>query len=197
MDKLDLLVGITLANYFRGGTFTPEGTKDKIKNAIAFGNKILQEDVAFRITKDEEPLELTEAYMRIIAQSVGVYYQAEWASKESLDKQFEITEGNCVPGANSIVEYVVPTGKTLYIVQASCSVRASVRASRDKNQMGTLFVRDPDAGIFWVDQGGNGGSVCTLPTPAVIPAGHRVWTGVANDTNHNVDQSACSIGYEL
>ena len=196
MDKLDLLVGITLANYFRGGTFTPEGTQDKIRNAIAFGNKILQEDVAFRVTKDEEPLELTEAYMRIIAQSVGVYLQPEWAAKEGLDKTFFVSLGNKTFHQYGHADYAVPTGKTLYLTAMSFQSSASNAADADKNQMAVIYLFDTVSGNLGI-LGGNGGGAVVFEKPVVVGGGHTLQLYGLSQSNHAIDMTGCAWGYEV
>ncbi len=129
--------------------------------------------------------------------AVDVLLRPEWAAVEATDKTFVATGDNKAFGESISVSYVVPAGKTLYIVQASFALYANLAADADKQHTGWLVVWDSTAVDIFAQLGGNAGGQATFPKPVVVPAGDTFQVVLTNKSNHACDLEISATGYEL
>ncbi len=127
----------------------------------------------------------------------GLYLKPEWAAKERVDKNFTLLANGVGIAGLSTSSYVVPAGKTLYVVGAGLCICGFADADKDNNQIGWLYLRDVTAAVNLCGAGGNGGVSLVFNKPAVIPAGHQFDLNVYNMCNHLADIFAFAQGYEV
>ena len=132
--------------------------------------------------------------MDIHAQSVGVYLQPEWATKEGQQKVFFKT-GSTAAGGYQVLNYTVITGKTLYLTFVSFCIEPSATADGDKPQMGEVRIIDDGTDIFRI--GGNGGGGLALPTPLKCASASFMEFQVYNNSNHVCYVTLTIGGYEI
>ena len=120
----------------------------------------------------------------------GVVSRPEWQAQEGLGHAWTLAGVGLAAGANANTTYLVPTGRTLYITQASCAVWGNLAADRDKHQIVELEVT---ANYI----GGHGGCQIIAPTPLRFPAGITVTFQLTNRSNHAMDYHATFRGYEV
>ncbi len=128
---------------------------------------------------------------------VDVVLRPEWATEEAIDKTFEFSVTALGVGLASGGSYAVPAGKTLRITSYSFSIYGNAAADRELSQHGALSVTDNTVFAILAHQGGDGGGGSSLPTPAIIPAGHTMAYTIANQSNHAVAGTGIVKGYEV
>ena len=126
-----------------------------------------------------------------------VYSVADWAALFGVDKTFRATGVGQVYAGTATGNYVVPAGKTLYIVQASVEIHADAAANAELNQMTSFWAGDATAGSYPLFAGGNGGVVVPLVEPLIIPAGHIFLYHADVWANHACTLNLTISGYEV
>ena len=132
----------------------------------------------------------------INAQSVGVYLNPEWQTKEGNDKNFGYYGTDVATNGKANGSYEVTTGKTLYITSIQAYMYAYAAADRDKAQHFVTEVYDDDS-TFKVMFGGDGGGVLDLSRPLVVDAGNRINFYIRNYANHSCNIGISAQGYEI
>jgi hypothetical protein len=132
--------------------------------------------------------------MDIKAQSVGVYLQPEWAAKEGTDKDlFGLKTGASAGGEYTLIQYTVPTGKTLCITHLSGNVTG----------VGWGMILDMgyvDGGTLQASAviGGSQGCAIAFPKPQVFTEGMNfVVTGRGMAASGTANLRAAVGGYEI
>ncbi len=125
----------------------------------------------------------------------GLYLIPEWAAKEAVDKNFTVISGAIVFGFTAETTYVIPTGKTLYIVGLSFASVANLAADGDNNQMAFVDITIDTAYLSFL--GGNGGGAEGFAKPMVFTEGTTFKLRVWNRANHTSLIYASCWGYEL
>lgn len=134
--------------------------------------------------------------MTFNAQSVGVYLQPEWATKEGKDKTFLFSGVNKAVDDSVSDSYSVPAGKTLYITSIQASTYASASAEADKPQHFLAGIWT-DSGSFDVRFGGSGGAVLSLPQSLRTGIADQVNFYIYNFSNHICNLGINAQGYEI
>ena len=131
-------------------------------------------------------------------QEVGVYSQPEWATKEGIQKSDSIFGDEVAEEGSPYSDYVVTTGKTLYITQLSgMLVPSPPEGVPDLDPM-AVGVTDTTASIEYFRVGGDGGCGMALPSPIKIPSGHNVRLHVYNCAPYTVSiLVGWWVGYEI
>jgi len=133
----------------------------------------------------------------IDAQSVGVYLQTEWETKEGHDKNFRSSGTSKNWGGNTYFEYEVPAGKTLYITGVSYAIFPDAAADYDHHLHFWLEMYQLLPLNRYVDIGGEGGGAIMLTKPIVIPHGKAVQGKITNKSNVSCTVVVCAWGYEI
>ena len=129
--------------------------------------------------------------------AVDVVLRPEWAAVQAKDKVFTFRWVVLAPGVGLYLLYVVPAGKTLYIVEIGEAMYAQDAADAELNQMFSGYIYEHTTqGTLW-RMGGNGGAGAVFNKPLVIPAGHQVDFGLTNQSNHHVLADMAAGGYEV
>lgn len=133
----------------------------------------------------------------VVAQSIGIFLQPEWAVKEGEDRTIIASAANKAPGANVALTYTVPVGKTLYTMQVSAFARAVNVADADNQHAGllTLYPFLGSSASLW--PGFNTGFAISLVVPIRSNAGQILYATVTNISNHNCDLGLSIAGYEV
>ena len=201
MDKQDLMLGVLIASFFKGGLLLPAGCRDQIMAGVKVSRDLLRQ---FESVTELEPTfwdEIAEGVkelsINVTAQDVGVYLQPEWAAKEGTDKNFYMGGDNIATATGISLVYTVPVAKTLYITQGSFSIVANLAADRDTNQIGVFYIVNATIPLFLMRMGGNGGGQFILPKPLVVVGGHTINIDVINYANHSVNLALTCLGYEV
>jgi len=126
-----------------------------------------------------------------------VYNTADWATDVGLAKAFNAFANNQAWNGVASLIYVVPPGKTLYIMGAATKSMASAAADAELNQMCELIIEDLPSGddLWW--QGGNGGVGQSFTQPIKYDAGHSFILIARNKANHNCNIQVTALGYEV
>jgi len=95
----------------------------------------------------------------------------------------------------TLMEYIVPAGKTIYVCGLFGHCFAHAAANRNNNQMVYSYVTIDATEVLTV--GGNGGFSIAFPVPIKVVAGEDVGVGLQNIANHNCDLSATLLAYEV
>ena len=129
--------------------------------------------------------------------TVDLADRATWAAVEGIDLDFAVFAIGVATGVRNSVTYLVPAGKTLYVVSFAVAVWGNAVADREKNQIcaGNMWNVTTGDNIIYI--GGNGGASIIFPKPIVIPAGQRVSFDVINWSGHDCIVSADGYGYEV
>lgn len=136
------------------------------------------------------------ANISVTAQTVGVYLQPEWASKEGKEKGW-LYSGSQKPPAGTVEgEYVVNAGKTLFITSIQASCHAYMAADGDKLHSFRAYVHD-SADNFDLMFGGVGGGSVDLGKSLRVDGGGSVYATVTNTSNHDCNLSVSWQGYEI
>jgi hypothetical protein len=151
--------------------------------------------VTFLIGKAGAFVGSTITPMTLNAQSVGVYLQPDWASKEGNAKFLEAGDSLLGYGGTVTCEYTVPVGKVLYVTNLSGACFASNEADGDKNQhfIGWITIDAMTAG----DIGGNGGFAVPFTTPLKATAGQVAKGWISSAANHLVDLWINIVAFEV
>jgi len=132
------------------------------------------------------------------AQSVGVYAQPEWATKEGIQKSDSIFGDEIAEEGSPYSDYTVTTGKTLYITQLSGMLVPSPPVDVPDIDPMAVGITDITASIEYFRVGGDGGCGMALPSPIKIPGGHTVRLYAYNCAPYTVSIiSAWWVGYEI
>jgi hypothetical protein len=126
----------------------------------------------------------------------GLYLQPEWAARQGIDKNFLISGASKANGEYAETQYIVPSGKTLYLTQATFGLWATAAADADNNQIGDFWIYDYDELEYPAILGGNGGNQVVFSKPIVVEAGVKVGMGITNRANHTCDLWGACLGYE-
>ena len=120
---------------------------------------------------------------------------AEWAAREAKDKNFLEGDLNLASGGDVTFDYVVPSGKKLYITHFAFSIAHSEVGSEDHNQIGYAYLAK---GIIpYVQIGGNGGAGLALSKPFVVSAGSTFRLAGRNKTDHECHMVLTAGGFEV
>lgn len=127
----------------------------------------------------------------------GVYLRPEWAAKEGTDKNFYGEALNVLSDVQVSMSYLVPSGKTLYMLSYSVVLYAQTRTEGDLNQMvvGTIWGSDIAEARVYI--GGNGGASINFPKPLVLSAGVTVYFYLRNVSAHTAGVGLVAMGYEV
>ena len=137
------------------------------------------------------------ADIQITAQTVGVYLQPEWAARENLDKSIRAYDTNKPFEGSASTSYVVPAGKTLYIVSVSFIQHVNAAVDYDHHLWGEVHLIDMTTGATLYKVAGHGGGNLILPTPAIIPGEHEFQLYIINSSNVNCYLDGVTLGYEM
>ena len=123
-------------------------------------------------------------------QIVGVWDQPVWASKQGIQKFFLGDIHVAAGGFDTFIDYIVPSGKTLYITVISFS-----RFSDE----GPLWIRiaDVTAGVYIMYTAAYCGHAFSLSTPIVIPGGHRLQVDAGNNGSTDSYLEVSIGGFEI
>lgn len=142
------------------------------------------------ITVDINAQTIGNLNIDIEAQSIGVYMQPDWNTKEGDSKAWSLTATIREPGEYVTVTYEVPTGKTLYITDSMCCSYTTNATHADKPHI----VEMNQTGYYL---GGNGGCHLAFKTPLKINAGSSMTFYAYNRAAHNAFIYASIRGYEI
>jgi len=140
---------------------------------------------------------LAELVIKIAAQTTGIYLQPEWSAKEEIDKSFAGNTQNMAWEDVGIIEYTVPTGKTLFLSGASLSIRATDPVDYDHFLYALLEIDYGIPATKLCYLGVLGGGSITFPVPRVIPAGETLKIRYRNEANVDCDIFVTAWGYEI
>jgi len=138
---------------------------------------------------------MTRGYPDYEGGKSGVYLKPEWATVEGITKTIYGLAMNVAPGDYALVSYTIPTGKRLFITQASCAVKAYDVEDRDNlsNHKMDVVV---DSDVYWT-QGGQGGLGMVLTQPIRAEAGSLAKLFTFNYSNHYLNIWESLVGYEV
>jgi len=104
------------------------------------------------------------ANINIIAQTVGIFLQPEWAAKEGTDKDLSGSSAADLGTAYMIITYTVPAGKTLFISHFGAHTRIT---------SGNVIAKIWNHTTMIVKAITGGAQGCSMPLnkPIVIPGG--------------------------
>lgn len=128
-------------------------------------------------------------------QKIGMYAEAEWASKLGDDRRFKSSWDNKASGESTYIEHSVPTGKVLYINALSGVSYAYADADKDLNQF--CVVQLLRGASVEEEVGGNGGVGFPFGTPVSFVAGEKMRAEIYNFANHNTNLRVTALGHEV
>ena len=137
------------------------------------------------------------AQIDIETQSVGIYLQPEWAAKTGIDKTIRVTGPDIGIGESTFTDYVVTTGKTLYVSSFTGSSSGDVAEDRDKMQIVTGHLANLTDSLYFGYCGGNGGFSVSFVTPVAIPSGKKLRIRIENRAGHVSNVYAAISSYEV
>jgi len=133
----------------------------------------------------------------IEAQSVGVYYGAEWETKEGNDKFLSVVSETLESGDSAYATYTVPAGKTYYITSLSFMSLAVSSEDRDLHQTGYVYLWNQTDSTFLAHLGGDGGNGISFPSPVKVAAEKEVRLTVLNYSAHDSLMRATCGGFVI
>jgi len=126
----------------------------------------------------------------ITAQSVGLWIQPQWAAKGGYDKTLHGYDNIVAGGASVLIDYVVPSGKTLYITDVSFA-----RIS-DQGPV-YLWIYDYTHSVTVFTVAAMQGGAIILNTPKVFPGGTEIWVYIQNPGTTDSDFEVTVGGFEI
>lgn len=125
------------------------------------------------------------------AQSVGLYSYPEWAAKEGTDVDPHDSATAADRTLTNIVDYTVPTGKTLYVTHWGFSLEFA------EGVFGRLSDYSDTTHDYKAVTGGYNGASMVLSKPVKIVAGHHCIIRCAHNHGSDAICTACFGGYLL
>jgi len=130
-------------------------------------------------------------------EKVGIFPEAEWATREGFGVDIRQYTLNVAPNALIFAQHIVAGGRVLYITQFGFSSAANLVADADNNQICRGDIINFVTGVWYWLQGGNGGGRAVFSKSLVFLAGTTVHFRCANRANHNCDLGVYAGGYEI
>lgn len=140
---------------------------------------------------------ISEIKINISAQSVGISIQSEWQVQEGNLKNLFGTLLDVASGSGGyVINYTVPSGKTLYIY--SVSVSSMARSTTEPSGEATFNLTAAGVGIWRVGvSAGCPHAMHSFPTPLKVAAGKTIYIYGYNASDHTVHLTATLTGYEV
>ena len=129
----------------------------------------------------------------------GTYSIDEWAASEGYDQNLYTTANNIAINGNTNLTYLVPAGRTLYIVSISIFAFGFNDADKDNNQMCSvrLLKTLPLPQELLAGIGGNGGAGIVFRKPVRFTTGQTLTLYGDNRANHAQTIGINALGYEV
>lgn len=137
---------------------------------------------------------ISNLLMTFNAQNVGVYLQPEWAALKGTDISLNAFSFTIPPGDYAIGDYMVPTGKTLYINVIEGHMYGTYANDKDAPQVFEVELSAASLGGD-VDFGGNGGMSIVLSRPLVVESEDNLLFYLWNWSHHNGNGTVTLLGY--
>ncbi len=154
-------------------------------------------NTAGNITVNIAAQSLSNLNINLNAQTVAIMYGGEWGAKEGNGKSVIVGLSNSAYGSIAFGDYVVTTGKTLFVNSMSFYVYAYAAANADLPQIAAIYLYNQSDSVYLPMLGGNGGAGITFPSPIRMSSGKTLRLNLGVFANHAVIAYASWVGWEM
>ena len=136
------------------------------------------------------------ANISITAQTMAVYSKLDWEVKEGNQKYLYGTDTlAALHTVSTLVQYTVPSGKTLYVYGLSFYAIASAEADANKGQYVGCYFKI--AGSVAIPLGGNCGNGYSFAVPLKVTEDVLCYMNAWSGCDHSISVGGALLGFEV